>query len=83
MTSEPDADRSVIGEILAHGRNFRQLHVRLDDGREVVAVLPKTRKFGCLFGSLVGWKVRVAFLKPPKAPRIVELLGRPNESLSG
>jgi hypothetical protein len=61
------------GEILAHGNDFRQVRVRLANGEEIVAVLPKLRKFGCLFGPLVGWKVRVAFRQAPKMPRVIDL----------
>jgi hypothetical protein len=64
---------AVTGEILAHGNDFRQVRVRLATGEEILAVLPNLRKFGCLFGTLVGWKVRVAFRQPPKMPRVIEL----------
>ena len=63
----------MTGEILAHGSDFCQVRVRLDDGREVIAVLPKARRFGCLFGDLVGWKARMTFPQPPKMPRVIDL----------
>jgi hypothetical protein len=74
-----DPNETAVGEIVAHGRNFSHVLVRLDRGDEINAVIPKTSKLGCLFGSLVGWKVRVLFRKPPKMARIVEL-GRPFNS---
>jgi hypothetical protein len=64
---------AVPGEILSHGNDFRQVRVRLASGKEVVAVLPKLRKFGCWFGTFVGWKVRVAIRQPPKMPRVIDL----------
>jgi hypothetical protein len=80
MTQE-DAKQSTdaVGEIVAHGRDFLHVRVRLEDDREVVAVIPKSRirKLGCWFGDFVGWRVRVGFPQPPRAPRIVEFLSRP------
>lgn len=68
-------DDAIASEILGHRNDFRQVHVRLANGEEIVAVLPKLRKFGCLFGTLVGWKVRVVFRQPPKMPRVIDLEG--------
>jgi hypothetical protein len=70
MTSSNNA---VAGEVLAHGSEWRQLSIRLTTGEEIVAVLPNLRKFGCSFGSLVGWRVRVQLRPSPKMPRIVDL----------
>ena len=57
---------------LAHPQHF---NVRLDDGRDIVALLPKTtmRRLGCLLGPLVGWRVVVTFPDTPKPPRIVDM----------
>jgi hypothetical protein len=63
----------VSGEIVGHAASFHQVRVRLETGQEVVAALPNLRKFGCLFGTLVGWKARVRFYEPPKMPRIIDL----------
>jgi len=63
----------VDGEILAHGSDYRRLQVRLTSGEEIAAMLPKHKKFGCLFGTLVGWKVKVILRLPPQMPRVVEL----------
>lgn len=68
--TETDA---VVGEVVAHGFNYRHLQLRLITGEEISAVLPTNRKFGCLFGSLVGWQVKVVFRQPPKMARIVDL----------
>ena len=68
--------KTVLGEVIAHGSEFRQVRVRLEGGREVEAVIPTTRKFGCLFGSLVGWSVRVALREAPKKARVVQLESR-------
>ena len=65
-------DDAVAGEILAHGSDFRQVRVRLANGEEIIAVLPKLRRFGW-FGNLVGWKVRVAFRQPSELPRVIDL----------
>jgi hypothetical protein len=63
--AKPANNNAVVGEILGHGSDFRQVCVRLQDGREVVVVLPKLRKYGCLFGTMVGWRARVLFRQPP------------------
>lgn len=49
--------------------------VHLDDGRNVSAILPRSllRKMGCLFGTLEGWRVSIAFRSHPKLPVILEL----------
>lgn len=61
------------GTITEHRRNL-EFAVRLDGGREIVAILPRRRlkRLGCLFGSLAGWKATVA-LHVTKQPAIVEL----------
>ena len=55
----------------------RPMHfsVRLDDGRDIVAALPKStlKRLGCLFGDLIGCRVVVVFADAPKPPRIVDL----------
>ncbi|MEM7478352.1 MAG: hypothetical protein AAF483_25500 [Planctomycetota bacterium] len=54
---------------LAHPQHF---NVWLDDGRHIVALLPKStiRRLGCLLGNLVGWRVVVKISDPP---RIVDM----------
>jgi hypothetical protein len=52
--------------------------VRLVTGEEVRAGHKLPRRFGCLFGTLVGWNVKVVVRCPPKSARIVELF-RPHE----
>ena len=64
---------AVSGVVLGHGSEYRQLRVLLVTGQETIAVLPTTRKFGCLFGSLVGWNVKIALRKSPKLARVVDL----------
>jgi hypothetical protein len=47
----------------------RRVIVRLIDGQETEAVFP--RSFGCVFGSVIGWKVRIAFRPTPTKPAFV------------
>ena len=70
----------VSGVVLGHGSDYRQLRVLLVTGQETIAVLPTTRKFGCLFGSLVGWNVKVVVRKAPKMARVVDL-ARPKPTI--
>ena len=67
---------------LAHPQHF---NVRLDDGRHIVALLPKTtmRRLGCLLGNPVGWRVVVTFPDPPKPPRIVDIAITDSPTYSG
>jgi hypothetical protein len=71
-----DPDGSVIGtalgEIIAQKEGWHFL-VRLADNREIMAVLTR-RVARDAFAVRVGERVRVAFWKPPRMPRIVELL---------
>jgi hypothetical protein len=72
MTDPGNGYGTVDGKVLAHGRDYRHLTVRLSSGEDISAVLPATRKFGCPFGSLIGWKVKVVLHEQPKMSRIVE-----------
>ena len=60
---------------VAHPQGY---NVRLNDGRDIVALLPKTtmRRLGCLPGNPVGWHVVVTFPDPPRPPRIVDIVIR-------
>ncbi|WP_254513590.1 hypothetical protein [Anatilimnocola floriformis] len=60
------------GEIVGAAPNGGRI-VRLANGQLVTAVLMRTRRFGCLFGDQVGWKVKVALRDQTKAT-IVELM---------
>jgi hypothetical protein len=62
------------GTIREH-RLSLEFAVRLDDGRNVAAVLSKSRfrKSGCLMGNLVGWRVTIVFRTAPKPPAILEI----------
>ena len=55
----------------------RPMHfaVRLDDGRDIVAALPKStlKRLGCILGNLTNSRVVVVFPDAPKPPRIVDL----------
>jgi translation initiation factor IF-1 len=55
----------------------RPMHfaVRLDDGRDIVAALPKStlKRLGCILGDLTDCRVVVVFADAPKPPRIVDL----------
>jgi hypothetical protein len=67
----------LAGEIVGRSDGFRFV-VRLNDGTEIDAILPKDltsgNKQGCLFGSLIGWQVQVLVIRlTPKLARIVEL----------
>jgi hypothetical protein len=75
MHKDADHEKPVGGEILAHGRDYTHVRVRLEDGQEIQAVIgkPALRKVGCVFGDLVGWNVRVVFRQPPRMARIIEL----------
>jgi hypothetical protein len=68
------------GTIAEHCRAL-EFAVRLGDGRDVVAAIPKSRlkKPGCLLGSLVGWRVTVVFRWPPKMPTILEIRHSDNQ----
>lgn len=78
-----DANHSAVdGEILAHGSDARHFRILLASGEEITAVLSRNREFGCLFGSLVGWKVKVVFPKPPKIARVIDLV-RPLQTNGG
>jgi hypothetical protein len=75
----PDCEYSDgVITALKHGFHFA---VMLDDGREVVAVLPRStlRRFGCLFGTLAGYRLTVVHRSDAKPPLIVDL-NRPSES---
>lgn len=73
-TETPDAPGHVLaGEILEHGPNWFQVRVRLESGEEIEAVIPRTRRFGCLFGALIGWQVQIVIRKPPRLARVVDL----------
>jgi hypothetical protein len=52
----------------------QKLLVRLDDGREIATRIPKERKFGCLFSSMVGIKVKIAVQPAPKMSHIISIL---------
>jgi hypothetical protein len=68
------------GVITSHDKNYSHVRVRLDDGADIVAVLPNLRRLGSLFGPLTDWKVRVLFRKAQKLPRVVRL-ARPGTPL--
>ncbi len=70
-----DTNEFLTGEILAHSPNFLHVEVRLANGEEIKAVISKSivRQLGCIFGNMVGWKVRVVLARPPKMHRIIEL----------
>lgn len=59
------------GEIIEATPNGGRI-VRLADGQVVNAVLKRTRRFGCLLGDQVGWKVKVALRQHTQAT-IVDL----------
>lgn len=82
--AESESSR-VKGEILGRGSDPRQVRVRMQTGEEILAVLPRIRamrKFGCLFGTLVGWKACVVIPKPPRMPRVVDLSRPENQAVS-
>ena len=62
----------------------RPMHfdVRLDDGRDIIAALPKStlKRLGCVLGDLTGCRVVVVFADAPKPPRIVDLSIAPGPS---
>ena len=62
------------GQVLRLGRG-RKLVIRLDDGREIEAILSSQvlDRAGDLPDSFQHWRVRVRFHKHPKAHRIVWL----------
>ncbi len=60
----PQAD-GVIADV--KGRSA--IIVRLDDDREISATFP--RRLGCIFGNLVGWRVRIAFRPTPAKPAFI------------
>ena len=64
----------------------RPMHfvVRLDDGRDIVAALPKStlKRLGCIFGDLTDCRVVVVFADAPKPPRIVDLSIASDSSMS-
>ena len=66
--SEPNLQTGTVVEM-----DERSLRVSLEDGREISAPIPRYRKIGCLFGSLVGYDVTVLMKPPPKVPRVVSL----------
>jgi hypothetical protein len=70
------------GVIVSHAQPMH-FDVRLDDGRDIVAVLPKStiRRLGCLIGSLADWRVVIIFPDSPKPPRIVDM-SRPDLAAS-
>lgn len=55
----------------------RPMHfaVRLDDGRDIIAALPKStlKRLGCILGDLTDCRVVVVLADAPKPPRIVDL----------
>jgi hypothetical protein len=56
--------------------------VRLATGEEVVAGKKLPRRIGCIFGPLIGCKVKVVLRPPPRAARIVELVAPPDRTYS-
>lgn len=64
--SEPNLQAGTAVEM-----DERFLRVRLEDGREISTPIPRDRKFGCLFGSLIGYNVTVLMKQPSKMPRVV------------
>ena len=67
----------AAGVIGKHVQN-NEFMIRLDDGREVIAILPKSRMRQLGFiGSLVGWRATVVFRPAPKCYVILEIQ-RPN-----
>ena len=71
MSTKPDAETGVV---IGQASNARHLRIQLANGEELTAVLPNSRKFGCLFGSLVGWHVKVVRKQPPRMSRVVDLV---------
>jgi hypothetical protein len=65
------------GAIRVHVRGL-EFVVQLDDGREVTAILPKSRirQIGCLFGDLVGCRAVLVFRAAPLLPAILEIRPR-------
>ena len=65
--------------ILVYESQGTRYRIRLDDGREIVAVLARhakaVRKHTCILrlDSLDGWGVTINLHTPPKMHRIVEL----------
>ena len=62
--------------------NSQGLLVRLCDGRDIRTSLPRDRKFGCLFGSLVGWKVTISIRPAVKMARVIDI-SPPDSSQDG
>jgi hypothetical protein len=71
---EPWSFEPVEGVIVALRSQYV---IRLVTGEEVKASLKLPRRIGCIFGSLIGWRVKLVRRRPPKSARIVELLERP------
>ena len=63
---EYDPPRSM-GEILESQGKVTK--VRLTDGRIVTAYF--ARRIGCIFESVIGWKVKVQFRKNPIRPALI------------
>ena len=73
MESQHDANGTILSSC------GHSVVVRLEEGTDVQAIIPKDR-FGCLFGSLVGWKVRITIPSPPQLPRVMELTPPPDKT---
>jgi len=60
--------------VITGRRQGNHFNVKLDDGREVVAVIPKSawRIVGS-FQAVLGHRVTVVHRTPPKPPKIVEM----------
>lgn len=76
-------DRPTLGDIAKSVREIAEGEivgatpagrlVKLANGDVIPAVFQRSRRFGCLFGTLVGWKVKVEILPPPKPAKIIDL----------
>lgn len=76
---EPAKPELIPGVVLGHVANYRELNVRLADGRELIAMLPTTklRQIGCFPPPLIGWAVEVRMRPEPKMPRVIRLTPPP------
>ena len=55
--------------LIADVKGRAAIVVRLEDGREINATFP--RRAGCIVGSPIGWRVRIAFRPTSSKPAFI------------
>ena len=65
----PWDDWPQAGGVIADVKGRSAIIVRLEDNREINAMFP--RRFSCISGNPIGWRVRIAFRPSSTKPAFI------------